>query len=158
MSPARKRAQRAAAAAPALLVVLALASLAGFAQLAATVLGYDAMRPRASGPLVGFSRSVLDALPLAPVALGLAIFTGATVRLGSLGALVAFAGYAIIGTVFAVMSPFADEPSVNLVCCDGVRSFMFIGAAGVGIGLLVFVTPIALLLRRLARRSGPAVA
>jgi hypothetical protein len=138
-----------------LLVVLAGASLGGFAFLAGSVLSYDA-RVYSVGPLAGYSRLPLENLWLVPLVLGPVIFSVATWRFGVVGALVAFAGYAIVGTLLAEMSPLGNEPSVRAVCCDGVRSFMFIGAAVVGIGLLFVVMPITLVARWAWRRFRPA--
>jgi hypothetical protein len=146
------RAKRAAAAIPGLLLALALASLAAFVTGAGLVLIYDA-EAFGYGPLAGYRGSSTDALRLALLVLGPVLFALATWRLGVVGALVALVGYVIIGPWLAVMSPLHDEPSVRLVCCDGVRSLQFIGAAIIGIGACLIVTPITLVVRWIWRHS-----
>jgi hypothetical protein len=141
----------AAAAVPGLLLALALASLAGFVTVAGLVLIYDA-DAYAYGPLAGYRGSSTDALRLALLVIGPVVFSLATWRLGIVGTLVALVGYGIIGPWLAAISPLHDEPSVRLVCCDGVRNFQFIGAAIFGIGCGLIVAPLTLLVRWIWRR------
>ncbi len=139
-----------------MLVVLALASLAGFSLVADLFLTYDA-NGYGSGALAGFSRASTGLLTQALLVLGLLVFVLATGRLGGRGALVALLGFAIIGPWLAGASPLHDEPSVRTVCCDGVRSFQPFAGTLVGIGCFVIVVPITLVVRWISRhRRHPA--
>jgi hypothetical protein len=84
---------------------------------------------------------------LAPV-----VYAVATWRLGVVGALIALMGYEVFGPFLAYISPLSDEPSVRLVCCDGVRSFLFVGSWVFGIGWFLIVPPITLVARWVWRR------
>jgi hypothetical protein len=148
---AESRVQRAAAAVPELLLALALASLAGFITVAGLVLVYDA-NAYGYGLLARYDRSSTDALSLALVVLGPVVFAFATWWRGIVGALVALAGFAIIGPWLATMTPLSDEPSVRLVCCDGVRSLQLWSALIFGIAGFLIVMPITFVVRWAWRR------
>lgn len=151
-------AQRAATAPRGLLVVLAVAALAGFVLVAQIVFSHNAT-VYGVGPLAGLSGSQIDVLEWYQVILGCAIFAAATWRFGVVGALVAFAGYAIVGPLLADMSPLSDEPSVLSVrteCCDALRGWADGGAALGGVFFLFLVTPITLVARWMWRLLRPA--
>lgn len=145
------KARRAAAAAAGLLVVLALASLASFVYVAGNVLIYDA-NVYQYGPLAGYSRYWTGVLGIALFVLGPVVYAVATWRRGVVGALTTLAGFGVIGQVLAYISPLSDEPSVRLACCDGVRSFIFLGSWVLGIGWFLIVPPITLVARWVWRR------
>ena len=145
-------AKRATAAAPGLLVTLAVASLAGFVTIGGLLLIFDA-EVYNYGPLAAYGGSSIDVLRWALLGLGPVVFALATWRLGLVGALVSLAGYVLIGTLLAWMSPLRDEPSVRLVCCDGVRTLTFFSVPIIGICECLIVSPITLIVRRIWRKS-----